>query len=318
MASSEPGRFASLTLPPSRTCHLAKLLYWRVQPFSEGLAAVTGQLKGYDFPAAYVDRTGRSIIAFPKGVAEAGPFSEGLAAVRLHGYTSVGKLGYIDRTGAVVIPHQFAVGGQFHNGLAAVVLDGRCYVEERNDTPRSTPPSVPAATSCGGVPTSITERCGEGFIDRSGTIVFRFQGVRDFFESLAGMEHQGKWGFINPDGTFRVRPQFDAVGAFSGGLAAAQANGKWGYVDTTGQWAIRAQFGTADDFSDGLALTDKGYINNAGTLVASAKNGTAFVQGLAHVALGTNEYGYVDHTGRIVFRYPSEPVKPSMLPYSQR
>ena len=49
--------------------------YWRVQPFSEGLAAVTGQLKGSDFPTAYIDRTGKSIIGFPKGVAEAGLFS---------------------------------------------------------------------------------------------------------------------------------------------------------------------------------------------------------------------------------------------------
>ena len=293
--------------------------YWRVQPFSEGLASVTGQLKGYDFPAAYIDRTGRSVIEFPKGVAEAGPFSEGLAAVRLHGETSVGKLGYIDRTGAVVIPHQFAVGGQFHNGFAAVVFDGRCYVEERNDAPRTTPPSVPAATSCGGVPTSITERCGEGFIDRSGKVVFRFQGVRDFSEGLAAVQHQGKWGFINPDGTFKVRPQFDAVGAFRSGLAAAEANNKWGYIDSTGQWAIHAQFGKADDFSDGFALTDKGYIDKSGTLVvASAKDGTAFVQGLAHVSLGTREYGYMDHNGRIVFRYRSDAVTPSMLPYSLR
>jgi hypothetical protein len=292
--------------------------YWRVSPFSEGLAAVTGQLKDYDFPAAYIDRNGASIIEFPKGVLEAGAFSEGMAAVRLNGYTSVGKLGYIDRSGTVIIPYQFAVGGPFQAGLAAVVFDGRCYVEERGSTPRSTPPSVPAATSCGGVPTFITERCGEGFIDRAGKTVFRFQGVRDFSEGVAAVEEQGKWGFINPGGAFRIRPQFEAVGSFSGGLAAAKTDGKWGYIDPAGKWVVRPQFGEADDFSDGVALTDMGYIDRTGARIASAKGGTAFVQGLAHVALGTGEYGYINHAGKIVFRYRSEAVKPSMLPYSKR
>jgi hypothetical protein len=292
--------------------------YWRVEPFSEGLAAVTGQLQGNDFPAAYIDRTGRSVIEFPKGVAAAEPFSEGLAAVRLHGYTSVGKLGYIDRTGTVVIPYQFALGGPFHDGLAAVVLDGQCYVEERNGEPRTTPPSVPAETSCGGVPNFVTEQCGEGFIDRSGKIAFRFQGVRDFSEGIAAVAEGGRWGFINRDGRFRIFPRFEAAGSFSGGFAAAKENGKWGYIDSTGQWAIQPQFSRADEFSDGVALTDAGYIDKSGTKVASATDGTAFVQGLAHVALGTGEYGYMNHLGKVIFRYRPKAVKPTMLPYSQR
>jgi len=291
--------------------------YWRVEPFSEGLAAVTGQLKGYDFPAGYIDRSGKSIIEFPKGVAEAGPFSEGIAAVRLNGYTSVGKLGYVDRSGTVIVPYQFAIGGPFHDGLAAVVFDGRCYIEDRNGAGRSTPPSTPAATSCGGVPAFITERCGEGFIDRTGKIVFRFQGTRDFSEHLAAVQEEGKWGFIDPHGAFRILPQFDAVGSFSGGLAAAKADGKWGYIDLVGNWVVRPQFGEADDFSDGFALTDIGYIDRTGVRIGSVKGGTAFVQGLAHITLDTGEYGYMDHAGKIVFQYHSEAVKPSVLPYSK-
>ena len=60
--------------------------YWQVQTFSEGLTAVTNQPKGNNFPAAYIDMSGRSVIDFPEGVFEAGPFSEGLAAVRLNGH----------------------------------------------------------------------------------------------------------------------------------------------------------------------------------------------------------------------------------------
>jgi hypothetical protein len=290
--------------------------YWRVQPFSEGLAAVTYRLKGYDFKEAYIDKRGKAVIEFPKGVAEAGPFSEGLAAIRTSGYASVGKLGYVDRSGTVAIPYQFAEGGSFHEGLAAVVLDGQCYIEARDGGSRGTPPSVPAATSCGGVPSFITKRCKEGFIDRTGKVKFTFDSTRDFSEGLAAVEKDSNWGFIDPTGKFRQEPRFEALRSYSNGLAAAKIDGKWGYVNLEGTWAIQPQYLNADDFSDELALTDKGYIDKAGVRVASAQNGTAFVQGLAQITLGDGELGYLNHAGKIVFRYRPENSNPSMLPYS--
>ncbi len=295
-----------------------KPTYWRVEPFSEGLAAVTFPLKGYDFRAAYIDKTGAVAVEFPKGVAEADPFSEGLAAVRLNGSVSIGKLGYIDRSGTTVIPYQLAIGGQFHEGLAAVVFDGQCYIEARDESGRGTPPSVPAATSCGGVPSFITQRCGEGFIDKTGQVVFRFEGVRDFSEGLAAVEERGQWGFILPNGKFRIEPQFEAARSFNNGLAAVKREGKWGYIDESGRWIIDPQFTQAADFSDGLALTDAGYVDRTGAKVASAKEGTAFVQGLAHVRISDGEFGYINHLGKVVFRYRPDVVKPSMLPYSGR
>jgi hypothetical protein len=292
--------------------------YWRVQPFSEGLAAVTLPLKEYDFPAAYIDKGGRVVVEFPKGLATAGPFSEGMAAVRLNGYSRVGKLGYVDRSGAVVIPYQFATGGPFKEGLAAVVFDGQCYIEARDGSNRGTPPSVPAATSCGGVPPFITKRCGEGFIDRSGKTVFRFESTTDFSEGVAAIERSGKWGYIDPKGHDVIRSRFDAARPFSEGVAAVKLAGKWGYVDRSDRWVILPRFDRADDFSDGLALTSEGYIDKNGTGVASPKGGSAFVLGLAHVILGEQEFGYIDHSGHVIFRYETKPVPRSMLPYSNR
>jgi hypothetical protein len=253
--------------------------YWRVEAFSEGLAAVTLPVHS-NFAKEYIDKSGNAVVEFPKGLAEAGPFSEGLAAVRLNGSNSVGKLGYIDRSGTLVIPYQFADGGPFREGLAAVVFDGNCYVEARDGSSRGTPPSVPAATSCGGVPSFITQRCSEGFIDRTGKAAFRFDSVRDFSEGVAAVDKGGKWGFIETNGNFRIQPQFEMARSFSEGLAAARYEGKWGYVDRTGQWVIRPSFSNADDFSDGVALADSGYIDKAGKQIIGAKNGTAFVQAL--------------------------------------
>jgi hypothetical protein len=64
-------------------------------------------------------------------------------------------------------------------------------------------------------------------------------------------------------------------------------------------------------------LTSDGYINKEGEKVTTAKGGSAFVQGLAHLDLGNQQCGYLDHRGRIVFRYSTKPVPPSMLPYSR-
>jgi len=291
--------------------------YWRVEPFSEGLAAVTLPVDT-NFATAYIDKSGQTVISLPDRVTESGPFSEGLAAVRSVGYTSEGKVGYIDRSGKLVIPYQFASGGAFHEGLAAVVLDGKCYVEDYDGGARGTPPSVPAATSCGGVPSGIAKKCEEGFIDRTGKVVFSFDGIRGFSEGLAAVEKSGKWGFIAPSGNLQIEPQFEAARSFSGGLAAVRIAGRWGYIDRTGRVTIRAKYSKADDFSDSAALTDQGYIDRLGNAIASPQGATPFVQGLAHVMLGENEFGYMNHAGKIVFRYRAEPTKPSMLPYSDR
>jgi hypothetical protein len=301
-----------------------KAKYMRVEPFSEGLAAVIGHRQGSGHPFAYIDKNGATIIRLPEDVYRAHPFSEGMAAVS----TFEDKFGYIDRTGKLTIPYQFEVAGPFREGLAAVVFGGRCYVEARNDSPRYMSLggvhllssdeldafiAGTAAMSSPGVPPFITERCGEGFIDKTGKIVFRLQGARDFSEGLAAVEDLGKWGFIDRNGTFRVSLQFEDARSFCNGLAPARVDGKWGYIDSAGQWKIRPEFKEADEFSDGLASADSGYIDQSGTRVVNTK-GTAFVQGLAHVTLGPDKYGYINHRGKIVFRYRAKHEEPSLPP----
>src|SRR5271157_772028 len=179
--------------------------YKRVEQFADGLAFVTGHLVGNDFPEAYIDKSGATMIDFPKGVSEAYPFSEGMAAVMpsvaaVMPSEGLGTFGYIDRTGRLIIPYQFAAAGPFREGLAAVVFDGRCYFEGRNGWPRRLAVGIaddrphsgeiqdiliePLETRLQRLRASITERCGEGFIDKTGRAVFRFQGVRDFSEGL--------------------------------------------------------------------------------------------------------------------------------------
>ncbi len=69
-------------------------------------------------------------VAIPQQFAHAYPFSEGLAAV----WTSTGLDGkwvYIDKTGKVAIPLQFESAGPFREGLASVkTLGKQCYIDK--------------------------------------------------------------------------------------------------------------------------------------------------------------------------------------------
>jgi len=51
------------------------------------------------------------------------PFSEGLAAIDVSSNEKTPKIGYIDKSGSIVIEPDFTIGGMFHDGI--------CWVEEK-------------------------------------------------------------------------------------------------------------------------------------------------------------------------------------------
>lgn len=73
-----------------------------------------------------------------------------------------GKLGYIDRSGNIVIKAQFDPAWRFSEGLARVKIGGKC-----------------------------------GYIDKSGKIVIKpqFDEAGDFSKGRAGVKIGGKWGY---------------------------------------------------------------------------------------------------------------------------
>lgn len=111
-----------------------------------------------------------------------------------------------------------------------------------------------------------------------------------------------KFGYINKNGHFAIRPQFDRCGTYAEGLAVVVDEGKYGFIGRDGEVAISLQFQWADDFSMGLApvyIGDKhGYIDTSGTVVIppTFKEVTEFSDGLAYVQTDTQK-GYIDTTG---------------------
>lgn len=87
----------------------------------------------------------------------------------------------------------------------------------------------------------------------------KFEIAEDFNEGLARIKLNGKWGFIDKEGTMIVKPVYDSVMNFSDGLAAfLWQSGKWGYVDKTGKNVIYPQYDYAGPFSNETASILKG------------------------------------------------------------
>lgn len=78
----------------------------------------------------------------------------------------------------------------------------------------------------------------------------------------AAVKQNGKWGFVNADGTMFMEPQFEQVKSFSFNLAPYYAGGKWGYMDGYGNIVI------APEFDDCLQFCDYG--------IAPVKNGDSW------------------------------------------
>ncbi|MEG3151846.1 WG repeat-containing protein [Sphingomonas sp. ZT3P38] len=177
--------------------------------------------------------------------------------------------GYADETGRIVIAPRFAAAEGFD-------ADGLAIVKVRD-------------------PSGFGQLTG--MIDRAGRIVIepRYDIVRPFRGAqLTGVSRAGRFGVIDRSGREVVPLRFGGIGAFAAnGLAPATLYGgygkndsRWGYIDRTGRFVITERFFYAGNFTGDRA---------DGGIDAPA--------GLARVALGPKEVGYINSTGTLVTRF---------------
>jgi hypothetical protein len=215
------------------------------------------------------------------------------------------KVGYIDKSGRLLIPLRYHEARDFFEGLAAVRMS----------------------------PTGKY-----GFIDRKGVVAidFQFDEIGEFSEGVAwarvgrstvnGIRNPGSCGYIDHSGKFVIQAQFAEAGNFSEGLAPVSfwdRTGR-GFIDRSGKVVIPARYRWVEPFSEGLAKACTEvtitslfcfYIDRSGkTAISSLQALGPFSGGLA-IAQERNERGsrtvYIDKTGRVIA--PTE-VEASQLP----
>jgi len=85
-----------------------------------------------------------------------------------------------------------------------------------------------------------------GYINSAGQIVidfhFDFFGCRGFSEGLAGVLVNGKAGYIDSKGYFKIQPKFNLAMPFSEGLAYVELDNKYGYIDKSGEFVVKCLF----------------------------------------------------------------------------
>ena len=121
---------------------------------------------------------------------------------------------------------------------------------------------------------------------------------------------KGKWGYVDQNGSWVIKPKFQYAGQFENGRAKVGKDDKFGYIDTTGKEIIKIDYteigvwengtckvakgGERDD--DGILKDQKyGYINTLGKELLKCdydEIGSFNEFGLAYV-LKDDKYGYI-------------------------
>jgi hypothetical protein len=131
----------------------------------------------------------------------------------------------------------------------------------------------------------------------------------------------GKFGFLDKQGKWAIKPLFADVGNFHEGLAKVKLNENWGFIDPTGTVTINTEilrskteiktsptYDEVSDFSEGIAFIKTkgkyGYIDKTGNWVVAPEllDARPFKNGMARVKFPDRKgWNFIDKSGKIIF-----------------
>ena len=274
------------------------------QSASDGTSSTEEALPETDYESSlvkwgYIDRQGKRVI--PARFDDNRDFSEGLAVVRLKG-----DWGFIDKKGDIAIPLQYKGAYSFHNGLARVQskADSMGMIDKNGKWVITPQWEELQDLAFGRIRYRFQGRYG--FLNKKGQSVIEplFEEAFPVFEApgFARAKQSGKWGLIDTNGTWVVKPGYSQVGTMQEGLLKVSVEGKWGFVDNKGKTVIKPQYELATDFKDGMAVVSSnlkfGVINSKGKWVIPADNEYLKYAGYGLFIVGENgQFGLLDKLG---------------------
>lgn len=199
------------------------------------------------------------------------PFTDGLTVTQVDSAINH-QWNIMDASKGMVATFQAEIASCFSDGLAVVLINGKC-----------------------------------GAVDRNGTLVIplKYDFLHDFVDGYSWARQGDTWSIIDHDGNLTEVPNVTSVSNFSDGLSCVKGNGKWGAVDTSGKYVIQPMYDSLEDFSDGVSVAklDGGFIvlDKTGKTVAELDydSVSGFTEGRAMVSKG-DKYGFIDAAGKLV------------------
>lgn len=145
----------------------------------------------------------------------------GLAAVK---DATSGKWGYINRNGDLIIPCKFDDAGNFFEGYALALLDGKKV---------------------------LINAAGKIIIDA------QYDEIYAFGDGVIGVKKDDKAGYLSLAGKSFIPLKFDGVGSFKDGYAWVNLNEKLGLIDKKGKTIIPFQYQFAEHLDNGFSVVSK-------------------------------------------------------------
>jgi hypothetical protein len=251
----------------------------------------------------YVNKSGKTVAS--SGLYDSfSSFSEGLAPV-----AKDEKYGYIDTTGAVVIPYEYDTASPFSEGLAIVSKDGSyAHIDKKGATVIDLGTEYDYAESFSEDLACVWKELKAGYIDKTGklAIPLQYSGANSFNEGFAIVTGEnGKYGFIDKTGAFVVPAEYDGRPTVMDGVAVVTEDGKDIYIDLTNKVTFSVEYERASLFVDGMARVYNdgkwGYMDKTGALAIPLEYESAadFNDGMAQVTKD-GKWGYIDKSGKLV------------------
>lgn len=224
-------------------------------------------------------------------------FSEGVIPVSIDG-----KMGAIDKTGKFIIEPKYQFMGKFSEGVVPVRIEKSEYIEKwvyiDNRGNKAISKEFFGADSFVNGRAFVKVGFDEwALINKDGKEITKqhfnsFDNYNMFSEGLVAVKVKKKYGYINANGKFVIKPRFEMAENFSEGFAIVYDGCNYGYINAKGKYVIKPQFNFAGNFSDGLASFSPAKKNK---IIFKDSDGKSLCFGIGH-----GEIGYIDKTGKIV------------------